>query len=110
MFQENRYLRGALTAVIALLALVGPFSQSQAQHPQMTPVLGAYFKMVFAGDVSDVDRAAGAATALCRLGGAAQVAQVGGARDALLAEGAGGGDVLALDVAGPKAHGLSYSL
>lgn len=52
MFQENRYLRGAFTVIIALLALVGPFSQSQAQHPQMTPVLGAYFKMVFAGDVS----------------------------------------------------------
>lgn len=52
MFQENRYRRGAIIAIIALTALVGPFSQSQAQHTQMTPVLGAYFKMVFAGDVS----------------------------------------------------------
>jgi len=52
VFQEKSFLRKAVTAIIAILALVGPFGQSEAQHQQTTPVLGAYFKMVFAGDVS----------------------------------------------------------
>ena len=52
MFQKPPYLRGAVTAVVVLLAIGGPFNVSRAQHMQMTPVLGAYFKMVFAGDVS----------------------------------------------------------
>jgi len=52
MFQDNRYRRGSFTVIIALLALVHPFSQSEAQHAQMTPVLGAYFNMVYAGDIS----------------------------------------------------------
>jgi hypothetical protein len=52
MFKKPRYRRGAVIATITLLTLFGPFSQGWAQHMQMTPVLGAYFKMVFAGDVS----------------------------------------------------------
>lgn len=39
----------ALAALLACIAVSGP---AQAQHAQMTPVLSAYFKMVFAGDVS----------------------------------------------------------
>jgi hypothetical protein len=51
MLHKTLNLRGAVTVILALLTLVDPFSQSRAQHPQMTPVLSAYFKMVFAGDV-----------------------------------------------------------
>lgn len=52
MIRNKKHLRAVFTIIVALMALVGLFSQGQAQHPQMTPVLGAYFKMVFAGDVS----------------------------------------------------------
>ena len=40
------------TAVVALLACIAVSGPAQAQHGQMTPVLSAYLKMVFAGDVS----------------------------------------------------------
>jgi len=40
------------TALIALLACIAVSGPAQAQHGQMTPVLSAYLKMVFAGDVS----------------------------------------------------------
>ena len=40
------------TAGVALLACIAVSGPAQAQHGQMTPVLSAYLKMVFAGDVS----------------------------------------------------------
>jgi len=39
-------------ALIVLLACIAVPVPAQAQHGHMTPVLGAYLKMVFAGDVS----------------------------------------------------------
>ena len=44
-----RILATALIALLACIAVPGP---AQAQHGHMTPVLSAYLKMVFAGDVS----------------------------------------------------------
>jgi hypothetical protein len=44
--------RIAATALIALLACIAVSGPAQAQHAHMTPVLSAYLKMVFAGDVS----------------------------------------------------------
>lgn len=44
--------RATIIAFIALLACFAATGPAQAQHAQMTPVLNAYFKMVFAGDVS----------------------------------------------------------
>jgi len=44
--------RIAATALIALLACITVSGSARAQHGQMTPVLSAYLKMVFAGDVS----------------------------------------------------------
>ena len=40
------------TVLIALLACIAMSGPAQAQHGHMTPVLSAYLKMVFAGDVS----------------------------------------------------------
>jgi hypothetical protein len=40
------------TALIALLACIAAPGPAQAQHGHVTPVLSAYLKMVFAGDVS----------------------------------------------------------
>src|SRR5210317_880846 len=40
------------TALAAFLACIAVSGLAQAQHGQMTPVLSAYLKMVFAGDVS----------------------------------------------------------
>jgi hypothetical protein len=40
------------TALITLLACIAVSIPAQAQHGHMTPVLSAYLKMVFAGDVS----------------------------------------------------------
>ena len=44
-----RTVAAALIALFVCFAVPGP---AQAQHGQMTPVLSAYLKMVFAGDVS----------------------------------------------------------
>jgi hypothetical protein len=44
-----RIVATALTALLACIVVSGP---AQAQHGQMTPVVSAYLKMVFAGDVS----------------------------------------------------------
>jgi hypothetical protein len=44
--------RVVATALIAFLACIAVTGPAQAQHRQMTPVLSAYLKMVFAGDVS----------------------------------------------------------
>jgi hypothetical protein len=44
-----RIVASALIALLACIAVSGP---GWAQHGQMTPVLSAYLKMVFAGDVS----------------------------------------------------------
>jgi hypothetical protein len=52
MFKKNYFPRIAATALIALLACIAVSGPAQAQHAQMTPVLDAYLKMVFAGDVS----------------------------------------------------------
>ena len=44
--------RSVATALVALLACIAVSGPAHAQHGQMTPVLSAYLKMVFAGDVS----------------------------------------------------------
>jgi hypothetical protein len=50
---KNIYSRRVVgTALIALLACVVVCGPARAQHGQMTPVLSAYLKMVFAGDTS----------------------------------------------------------
>ena len=46
-------VRRSAAAAITLLALAALSSPATAQHGQMTPVLNDYFKMVFAGDVSE---------------------------------------------------------
>jgi hypothetical protein len=46
---STRIVTTALIAILACIALPGP---AQAQRGHMTPVLSAYLKMVFAGDVS----------------------------------------------------------
>ena len=48
-FYSPRIVATALIALLACTAVSGP---AQAQHGHMTPVLSAYLKMVFAGDVS----------------------------------------------------------
>jgi hypothetical protein len=44
-----RFVANALIVLLACSAVAGP---AQAQHGHLTPVLSAYLKMVFAGDVS----------------------------------------------------------
>ena len=46
-------VRNPVAAGIVLLLLVSSPNPAQAQHGQMTPVVGDYFKQVFAGDVSN---------------------------------------------------------
>ena len=52
MIKKPVSLRVAASALIALLACVVVTGTAEAQHGQMTPVVNAYFKMVFAGDTS----------------------------------------------------------
>lgn len=52
MIDKNYSPRLVATALIALLACIAVSVPAQAQHGRMTPVLSAYLKMVFAGDVS----------------------------------------------------------
>lgn len=52
MIEISHSPRIAETALIALLACIAVSGPAQAQHGHMTPVLSAYLKMVFAGDVS----------------------------------------------------------
>ena len=52
MIMKNFSPRIVATALIGLLACIAVSGPVQAQHGQMTPVLGAYLKMVLAGDVS----------------------------------------------------------
>ena len=52
MLTRPLFVRSALAAMIALIAMVAIGSPAWAQHGQMTPVINSYFKMVFAGDIS----------------------------------------------------------
>jgi hypothetical protein len=52
MINKTYSPRSVATALIALLACYAVSGPAHAQHGQMTPVLSAYLKMVFAGDVS----------------------------------------------------------
>ena len=52
MVKRSYYPRIAATALIAILACIAVPGPARAQHAHMTPVLSAYLKMVFAGDVS----------------------------------------------------------
>ena len=52
MIKKIQSARIASTALIALLACIAVSGPARAQHAHMTPVLSAYLKMVFAGDVS----------------------------------------------------------
>ena len=55
MINKTYTPRSVATALIALLACIVVSGPAHAQHGQMTPVLSAYLKMVFAGDVSGAD-------------------------------------------------------
>ena len=52
MIKNIQFARITATALIALLACIAVSGPAQAQQAHMTPVLSAYLKMVFAGDVS----------------------------------------------------------
>ena len=52
MIKKTHSPRIVATVLIALLACIAMSGPAQAQHGHMTPVLSAYLKMVFAGDVS----------------------------------------------------------
>ncbi len=52
MINELYSARVVVTALIALLACTAVSGPARAQHGPMTPVLSAYLKMVFSGDVS----------------------------------------------------------
>jgi len=52
MIKKRGSPRIVAIALIALLACIAVSGPAQAQHGQMTPVLSAYLKMVFAGDLT----------------------------------------------------------
>jgi hypothetical protein len=52
MIKKTYFPRIVATVLIALLACIAVSGAARAQHGPMTPVLSAYLKMVFAGDVS----------------------------------------------------------
>ena len=52
MIRKVYSLRVVASALIVLVACFAVHGPAQAQHGHMTPVLSAYLKMVFAGDVS----------------------------------------------------------
>ena len=52
MLKRRVPLRTALTATIAALWVIAMPGPASAQHMQTTPVINAYFKMVFSGDTS----------------------------------------------------------
>ena len=52
MIKNVNFIRVVATALVAFVACVAVSGPARAQHGQMTPVLSAYLKMVFAGDTS----------------------------------------------------------